>query len=104
MGDGCTCDDPSLVTIKDMNLTLPYVSGNAYSRYCQTCGRRYFCKKSFWKRAAEKFVIPKNEDEPIHVDDFDERDGCNFFECPQCDEPHFGQPDDCECGADYQWE
>lgn len=99
--DGCTCDDPDLVVVKDRNMGLPYVSGNPYSRYCRTCGRRYFCGKSFWKRAIDKFVIPLDDDEPVSVDDYEDE---NFFECPKCDEPHFGQPESCDCGAEYQWE
>lgn len=103
MGErACTCDDPDLVTVKDRNMDQPYVAGNPYSRYCRNCGRRYFCANSFWEKAKEKFVIAINGDEPVHVDDYEEE---NYFECPKCDKPHFGEPDGCEnCGADYNWD
>jgi hypothetical protein len=102
MGDGCSCDDPELVAAKDRSMEPIYISGNPYSRYCLGCGRRYFCKDTFWENADEKYVIPKDGDEPVHVDDYDEE---NFFECPECGQPHFGTPDDCDsCGAEYAWE
>lgn len=101
MGEpACTCDDPDLVTVKDRNMAKPYVAGNPYSRYCRNCKRRYFCADSFWEKAKEKFVIGLGADEPVHVDDYDEE---NFFECPECDKPHFGMPSGCDCGADYEW-
>lgn len=97
----CSCDDPDLVVVRDRNMALPYVCGNPFSRYCTNCGRRYFCKESFWDNASEKWVIPNGDDEPIPIEDYDEE---NFFECPECDSPHFGFPDGCECGAKYQWD
>lgn len=101
MGErGCTCDSPDLVAVKDRNMARPYVSGNPYSRFCKGCGRRYFCAASFWERAKEKFVIPLGGDSPVSVSDFDDE---NYFECPQCDAPHFGHPAACECGAEYEW-
>lgn len=101
MAEACTCDDPNLVTVNDRNMAPVYVSGNKYSRYCTGCGRRYFCKDTFWKNADQKFVIPDGEDEPIPVDEYEDE---NFFECPECDEPHFGTPDECDaCGAPYEW-
>lgn len=104
MAKGCSCSDPDLVVVKDRSMSLPYVSGNAYSRYCRTCGRRYFCKKSFWKRAAEKFIIPRDSSDPVSAEDFAGNDTYdNFFTCPGCDEPHFGYPSDCDCGAEYEW-
>lgn len=110
MGEsGCTCEDPDLVPCQDRNMKLPYVSGNKYCRYCRNCGRRYFCKKSFWQRAKEKFVIPFGDEDadPIPVEDYveeaDERDDNCFF-CPECDTVLFGQPEECrECGAEYEW-
>ena len=99
--DACTCSDPDVVVTQDRNMSLPYVSGNAYCRYCRNCGRRYFCKKSFWQNIKEKFVIPMNGSEPEPVEDYDDE---NYFECPKCDHPHFGEPDSCEnCGAEYEW-
>lgn len=102
MGErGCSCDDPDLVPVKDLNMDLPYVSGNPYSRYCRGCGRRYFCAKGFWERAKQKFVIPTNGDEPVEVDEYDDD---NYFECPECGQPLFGFPDSCEdCGTEYDW-
>lgn len=107
MGDGCDCDDPELVAVKDREKEESYVSGNPYSRFCLNCRRRYFCKQSFWERAKEKFVIPfgDSETEPVPAEEYAEReDTDNFFECPKCGHPHFGKPDDCDCGAEYQWD
>lgn len=100
MGESCSCEDPELVVVKDRNMALPYVSGNPYSRYCLGCGRRYFCSESYWLKADEKYVIPNRRDEPVHVDDYEDE---NYFECPKCEEPHFGHPDGCDCGAEYEW-
>lgn len=98
---GCTCADPELVPVMDLKMRLPYVSGNAYSRFCLCCGRRYFCKKSFWEKANQKFVIPRGEDEPIPVEEYEEE---NFFECPECGKPQFGTPSECkECAVPYDW-
>lgn len=97
---GCTCDDPDLVPVKDCNLLPPYTSGNPYSRYCRTCGRRYFCAKSFWEKAKERFIIPSGEGDPVHTDEYDDE---NYFECPSCGKPHFGYPDVCGCGVEYDW-
>lgn len=104
MGNGCTCSDPDLVPVKDQKMSLPYVSGNPYSRYCRTCGRRYFCAKSFWERAKERFIIPQGEDDPVPADEYDGDE--EYFECPDdgCHKPHFGQPDGCSCGAEYVWD
>ena len=73
---GCTCEEPDLVPVKDRNMERSYVSGNPYSRYCRTCGRRYFCAKSYWEHAGEKFVIPVDDDEPVRLDEYD---GDNHF-------------------------
>lgn len=116
---GCSCADPDLVPTKDENMTLPYVSGNPYSRFCRGCGRRYFCAKRFWTRAATQYVIPRGESEPVEYDgddepdeadeadetddESDETDEDNQFECPACDRSHTGYPDACECGAEYDW-
>jgi hypothetical protein len=100
--DACTCDDPELVAVMDRNMVPVYVSGNKYCRYCLGCGRRYFCKKTFWERAKEKWVIPQGDDDPVPVEEFDDE---NFFECPECDHPHFGYPDECEnCSQPYGWD
>lgn len=107
MGEaGCTCDDPDLVPVKDMNLNLPFISGNPYSRFCRCCGRRYFCAKSFWERAAEKFIIPENEKSPVPAEEYGDGEERNFFECPGCGHPHFGFPESCEgdCDAVYDWD
>lgn len=100
--DACSCSDPDVVVTQDRNMALPYVSGNKFCRFCRGCKRRYFCKASFWINAAKKFVIPKDSDEPVPVEDFEDE---NYFECPSCDHPHFGEPSNCEnCGVEYQWE
>lgn len=99
--DPCTCDDAELVAVKDRNMAPVYVAGNPYSRYCLGCGRRYFCKSTYWKDALKKYIIPRNDDEPVPADEYDDE---NFFECPQCGEPQFGLPDDCEaCDQEYDW-
>lgn len=106
MSEGCSCDDPNLVVAFDRHLAKPYVDGNPYCRFCLACGRRYFCKPSFWKKKGDKYVIPDGEEEPIHVDKFDGVQYENFFECPNgdCNEPHFGEPEECDnCGANYNW-
>lgn len=98
---GCTCDDPDLVAAKDQNMSLPFVSGNPFSRFCRTCGRRYFCAKKFWEKATNRFIIPEGEDEPIPAEDYED-----YFECPAdgCSHPHIGTPDECgSCGAEYDW-
>jgi len=104
MGESpCTCDDPDIVTVKDRNMEPSYIAGNPYSRFCKNCGRRYFCKASFWSGDDEKHIIPGNEEEPVSIEEYNDEYG-NFFECPECGEPHFGEPDECGCGAVYQWE
>lgn len=100
MGSTCTCDDPDIVVVRDRNMAFPYVSGNPYSRYCKGCKQRHFCSKTHWENADQKHVIPEGESEPVHVDDYEDE---NYFECPKCGNPHFGFPDDCACGADYEW-
>lgn len=101
MAEPCSCDDPELVTTVDRNMAPVYVSGNPYSRYCVNCGRRYFCKGSYWEKSDDKHVIPKGDEEPIPVDEYEDE---NFFECPKCGHPHFGQPDECEaCDAKFKW-
>lgn len=102
MGESaCTCDDPDLVVVNDRNMAAIYVPGNPYSRFCLYCGRRYFCSNSFWEQADEKYIIPKGDDEPIPAEEYDDE---NFFECPECDHPHFGFPDECEaCGVGFDW-
>lgn len=103
MGEAaCTCEEPELVPVKDRNMAPSYVSGNPYSRYCLGCGRRYFCKDYVWESSDEKYVIPKGEEEPVPIEEFDDE---NFFECPECGAPHFGFPDSCgDCGVGYTWE
>jgi len=99
---GCSCEEPDLVPVNDRNLSLGYVSGNKYSRFCRTCGRRYFCTKSFWEKAAEKFIIPFESKEPVAAGEYDDE---NYFECPQCGKPHFGYPVDCDdCGVAFGWD
>lgn len=90
----CTCDDPNLIPVKDGNLDVPYKDGNPYARYCTNCERRYFCAKSFFQKAAEKFLIPEGSNEPVH-----------YFECPKCGADQTGEPDCCtDCGVEYEWD
>lgn len=105
MGESaCSCDDPELVVVYDKNMEKPYVSGNRYCRFCRNCGRRYFCKDTYWEQADEQWVIPMGEDEPIPGDQYEAEYDENFFNCPECGHPHFGEPDSCEqCEADYNW-
>jgi len=47
-------------------------------------------------------VIPEGESKPVPVEEYDEE---NYFECPNCDHPQFGEPSECgNCGVEYTWE
>lgn len=102
----CNCDEPDVVPVIDRNLAPTYISGNPYARLCRNCGQRHFCKGSFWEDSENKYVIPRAEGDedpdPIPVEEYEDE---NYFECPKCGKPRFGEPKKCEaCGVEYEWE
>lgn len=92
-GDCETCGEEFVVVRDESKYKAPHKEGNPYMRYCGNCGRRRYCSKQYWLEQEDRYILPKEGNQPVHV-----------FECPNCGQENTGFPTECsECGVVYEW-
>lgn len=102
-----TCGNTAVKAVLDKRIELGDTKGgNKFRRRCMTCSAWLSMSSAeYFESHDDPFVLPLGGDPNGDFDELVPLDEFNEFICPDdgCDRRHTGFPENCGCGAIYEW-